>query len=102
MISPNERPNKYTYIAIQRAQLFKGNKGSKRASLAAQMVKSACNVGDQVWFQGGEDPLEKEMETHSSILAWKIPRMEKTGRLQSMGSPRAGHDWATNTFKVIE
>ena len=41
---------------------------------------------------GREDPLEKEMVTHSSILAWRIPWMEKPGRLQSMGSQRVGHD----------
>ena len=39
-----------------------------------------------------EDPLEKEMTTHSSTLAWKIPWMEEPGRLQSMGSQRVGHD----------
>ena len=39
-----------------------------------------------------EDPLEKEMGTHSSTLAWKIPWREEPGRLQSMGSQRAGHD----------
>ena len=41
---------------------------------------------------GGEDPLEKEMATHSSTLAWKIPWMEEPGRLQSMGLQRDGHD----------
>ena len=41
---------------------------------------------------GGEDPLEKELATHSSILAWRIPWTEKPGRLQSMGSQRVGHD----------
>ena len=41
---------------------------------------------------GQEDPLEKEMATHSSILAWKIPWIEEPGRLQSMGSQRVGHD----------
>ena len=41
---------------------------------------------------GGENPLEKEMAAHSSILAWRIPRTEKPGGLQSMGSQRAGHD----------
>ena len=40
---------------------------------------------------GQEDPLEKEMGTHSSTLAWKIPRMEEPGRLQSMGLQRVGH-----------
>ena len=48
----------------------------------------------QVQSLGGEDPLEKEMATHSSTLAWKIPWMEERGRLQSMGSQRVGHDWA--------
>ena len=44
---------------------------------------------------GREDPLEKEMATHSSTLAWKIPWMEEPGRLQSMGSQRVRHDCAT-------
>ena len=48
----------------------------------------------QVWSLGQEDPLEKEMVTHSSTLAWRIPCIEETG----MGSQRVGHDWATNTF----
>jgi len=42
--------------------------------------------------QGQEDPLEKEMAIHSSILAWKTPRTEEPGRLQSMGWQRVGHD----------
>jgi len=46
----------------------------------------------QVQSLGQEDPLEKEMATHSSILAWKIPWREEPGRLQSMGSQRVGHD----------
>ena len=48
----------------------------------------------ETWVQslGREDPLEKEMATHSSILAWKIPWMEEPGRLQSMGLQRVGHD----------
>ena len=45
---------------------------------------------------GQEDPLEKEMATHSSILVWKIPWTEEPGRLQSMGSQRVRHDWATS------
>ena len=43
---------------------------------------------------------EKAMATHSSTLAWKIPWMEEPGRLQSMGSLRVGHDWATNSEKM--
>ena len=45
---------------------------------------------------GREDPLEKEMAAHSSILAWRNPWMEEPGRLQSMGSQRVGHDRATS------
>ena len=47
-----------------------------------------------VWSLDGEDPLEREMATHSSILAWRIPWTEETGGLQSMGSQRVGHDWS--------
>ena len=57
---------------------------------------SACNVGDLVGSLGQEDLLEKEMATHSSYLAWKIPWMEEPGGLQSMGLQRVGHDWATS------
>ena len=48
-----------------------------------------------VWPLGREDPLEKEMAPHSSTLVWKIPLTEEPGGLQSMGSQRVGHDWAT-------
>ena len=53
---------------------------------------SAYNVGDLGSIPGWEDPLEKEMATHSSILAWKIPWTEESCRLQSMGSQRVRHD----------
>ena len=53
---------------------------------------SAYNAGDLGSILGGEDPLEKEMAPHSSTLAWKIPRTEKPGRLQSMGLQRVVHD----------
>ena len=58
----------------------------------------------ETWVQslgGEEDPLEKGMATHPSNLAWKIPWTEESGRLQSMGSQRVGHDWATNTHTGI-
>ena len=59
----------------------------------AQMVKSPPAVRrTRVRSLGQEDPLEKEMATHSSILAWKIPWLEDPSRLQSMGSQRVGHD----------
>ena len=63
------------------------------ASLVAQTVKHLPTMWEtQVQSLGWEDPLEKEMATHSSILAWKIPWTEDPGRLQSMGSQRVGHD----------
>ena len=66
---------------------------SVRASLVAQTVESLPAVQEtQVQSLGQEHLLEKEIATHSSILAWKIPWMEKPGRLQSMGSQRVGHD----------
>ena len=70
-------------------------KGShlKRSFLGGSDDKaSAYNVRDRGSFLGQEDLLEKEMATHSSILAWKIPWMEDLGRLQSMGLQRVVHD----------
>ena len=65
-------------------------------SLVAQRVKRLPSMQEtQVRSLGREDPLEKEMATHSSILAWAIPWTEKPGRLQSMGPQRVGKDWAT-------
>ena len=58
------------------------------------MVKNLPAMQTWVWSLGGEEPLEKGMATHSSILAWKIPWTEEPGGLQSMGLQRVGHDWA--------
>ena len=55
------------------------------------------NPPDDVWSLGGEAPLEKEMATHSSVLAWRIPRTEQPGGLQSMGWQIIGHNWTGNT-----
>ena len=70
-------------------------------SLVAQMLKHLSTMWE-TWVQslGREDLLEKEMATHSSILAWKIPWTEEPGRVQSMGSQRVGHDF-TFTFEQI-
>ena len=63
------------------------------ASLVAQMVKNLPAVQEnQVRSLGQEDPLEKEMTTHSSILAWRIPWTEEPGSLQFMGLQNIGHD----------
>ena len=62
-------------------------------SLVAQTVKSLPAMPETwVQFPGWEDPLEKEMATHSGILAWRIPWTEEPDGLQSMGSQRVGHD----------
>ena len=65
----------------------------KRASLVAQRLKCLPAM-QETWVRslGQEDPVEKEMATHSSILAWRIPWAEETGALQSTGSQRIGHD----------
>ena len=74
--------HKYTYI---------------ESSLVAQMVKHLPAMREtRVRSLGWEDLLEKEMATHSSTLAWRIPWMEEPGRLQSMGLQRVEHDWATS------
>ena len=68
-------------------------------SLVAQRVKPTM----ETWVRslGREDPLEKEMATHSSTLAWKIPWTEDPGRLQSMGWKRVRHDWVTSLIHSL-
>ena len=59
----------------------------------AQTVKRLSTMRETgVQSLGWEDPLEKEMEIHSSTIVWKVPWIEEPGRLQSMGSKRVGHD----------
>ena len=69
------------------------------ASLVDHLVNNLPAV-QETWVRslGWEDPLEKEMATHSSILAWKISWTEDPGGLQSMGSQRVGDDWASNIY----
>ena len=59
--------------------------------LGGSVVKKELQVQSLVW----KDPLEEDMATHSSILAWRIPRIEESGRLQSIGSQRVWHDWSS-------
>ena len=72
------------------------------ASLVAQMVKRLPAM-PETWVQslGREDPLEKKMATHSSILAWEIPWTEEPGGLQSIGSRRSQTDLATKQQKIV-
>ena len=73
---------------------YKGN----WAYLVAQWLKNLPAV-QETWVLslGQEDPLEKEVANHSSILAWTIPPREEPGSVQFMGLQRVGHDWATDT-----
>ena len=67
------------------------------ASRLAQMVKRLPAMRETwVRSRGWKHLLEKEMATHSNVLAWRIPQTEEPGRLQSMGSQGVGHDWATS------
>ena len=67
--------------------------GIMRVYLVAQMVENSPAVQEtRVQSLGQEDPLEKGMATHSSILTWRIPWTEEPGGLQSLGSQRVGHD----------
>ena len=72
-------------------------------SLVAQTVKRLPTM-QETWVRtlGQEDPLEKEMATHSSILAWKMPWTEEPGWLLSMGSQRVGHNWATSLHFALQ
>ena len=81
------------------APLFTVSAYSVQASLGAPLYRIRLPM-QETWVQslGQEDPLEKEMATHSSILAWRIPWTEEPGGLQPTRSPRVWHDWATNTF----
>ena len=73
------------------------------ASLVAQTVKNLPAMWEAwVWSLGQEDPLEKEMATHSSILAWRIPWTEEPGGLQFMGLKRVRHDWVTKHKRQIK
>ena len=82
--------------AVQKHQWFNTQPSYTRASLVAQRLKHLPAM-QETWVQslGREDPLEKKMATHSSILAWRIPWTEEPGGLQSMGSQKVGHDWVT-------
>ena len=82
--------------------LFAPALSCSRASLLAQMVKNLPTM-QEIWVRslGWEDPLEKRMATHSSILAWEIPWTEEPGKLQPTESQRVRHDWATNTFTLV-
>ena len=72
------------------------------ATLVAQTIKNLPAMREtQVWSPSRHNPLEKGMVTHSSILAWRSPWTEEPSGLQSIGSQRVWHNWATNTFTFL-
>ena len=83
----------FTNAVFKQVELWLASPKRSWVSLVAQRLKHLPAMRE-TWVQslGGEDPLEKEMATHSSILAWRIPWAEEPGGLQSMGSQRVGHD----------
>ena len=90
-----------TLSLMKAPRIYNGEKtaSSISGSLVAQTVKCLPTMQEtQVQSLGQEDPLEKEMATHSSILSWKIPWTEEPGRLQSMGSQRIGTRLSNFTF----
>ena len=91
----------YSESSKQCQEQFKKNKisGCLWIGRVAQMVKRLPTMWETwVWPLGREDPLEKEMTTHSSTLVWKIPWTDEPGRLQSTGLQRVGHDWTTSLW----
>ena len=89
--SPWNSPGQNTEVGSR--SLFQGTLGSLRNSLAAQTVKCLPTMRE-TWVRslGREDPLEKEMKTHSSIHAWKIPWTKEPGGLESIESQRVRHN----------
>ena len=73
-------------------QFNRKEKGFPGGAVTKNLPAKAGDTSDVGSVSGWEDPLELEIATHSSILAWKIPWTEEPGRLQSMGSQRIGHD----------
>ena len=75
-----------------------GRVASTWSAAVAQTVKNLPAMQEtRIWSLDWEDPLQKWMAAHSSILAWRIPWTEEPGRLQSVGSQRVRHDWVTST-----
>ena len=87
-VGPLPQMNQCLQFFILSSLLWRNSK-----SLMAQMIKNMPAIQEtRVQSLGWEDPLEKRMGTHSSILAWRIPWTEEPGGLQSMGSQRVRHD----------
>ena len=83
-------------------QYYLSLKSITALSPSGSVVKNPpAKAGDTGLIPGSGNPLEREMATYSSILAWQIPWTEEPGGLQSMGSQRVGHDWAHWASKML-
>ena len=82
----------YDFLASEQFTTESSLGSSSKLPVAKRLKRLPGMQETQVRSLGWEDPLEKEMATHSSILAWRVPWKEEPGRLQSMGSQRVGHD----------
>ena len=88
---------------IRKQKLCGNIKKKLEASLVAQLVKNPPAMQEtRVWFVGHEDPLEKEMTTHSSILAWRIPVDRGAWQAVVYGVTKVRHDWATKHTHVVK
>ena len=97
----NRGPLQWNHVVLTSGSSRKSSLGDFFFYLVPQMIKNLPAMQETwVWSPGQEDPLEKGMATHSSILAQRIPWTEEPGRLQSVRSQRVGHDWVTNTFTI--
>ena len=92
-------PDQHTFFRI-RVQILK-TKGFPGGTVVKNKPANSGDSRDVGLIPGLEDPLEEEMATHSSILAWRIPGTEEPGGLQSMGSQTVGHDW-THTESCLK
>ena len=89
-----------THYLIWSSLMMLGSDSEARLPVSSVGLRPTVDE-TQVRYLGWEDPLEKEMATHSNILAWRIPWTEKPGRLQSMGSKRVRYYWVTNTLSSV-
>ena len=90
----------FTFYQFLGFLLIRGFPGGSVVKNPPANAGASCRRHGSVWSLDPKDPLEEEMATHSSVLAWEIPWTEKPVRLHSMKSQRVGHDWATEHWSL--
>ena len=96
MLCVTSRYHSIPFLSLSWKAYLKKSKSYTNSLVTQRLKHLPARRETRVQSLGREDPLEKEMATHFSILAWKIPWTEEPGRLQSTGSQRVRHDWATS------